>query len=158
MKKVGSTRPKFEVRKNVSTHRWLELVRNFLKKCPKNRNIFLVPLNIPELVLSEIFLIRVRLPGGAAIIFAQSWNSELKFLSRSSTSCVLCLMSCVLCFVSFYFLIFRVFAEVIFINAKIFSMLFDLKIHFGIYQNSFSKNTKNKEIKRHKTQNTKHNY
>ena len=42
-------------------------------------NIFLVPLNIPELVSSEIFLIRVRLPGGTAIIFAQSWNFELKF-------------------------------------------------------------------------------
>ena len=39
----------------------------------------MVPLNIPELVLSEIFLIRVWLPGGAAIIFAQSWNFELKF-------------------------------------------------------------------------------
>ena len=45
----------------------------------KNRNIFLVPLNIPELVLREIFLIRVWLLGGAAIIFAQSWNFELKF-------------------------------------------------------------------------------
>ena len=39
----------------------------------------MVPLNIPELVSREIFLIRVRLPGGAAIIFAQSWNFELKF-------------------------------------------------------------------------------
>ena len=38
----------------------------------------MVPLNIPELVSREIFLIRVRLPGGAAIIFAQSWNFELK--------------------------------------------------------------------------------
>ena len=36
-------------------------------------------MNIPELVSIEIFLIRVRLPGGAAIIFAQSWNLELKF-------------------------------------------------------------------------------
>ena len=53
--------------------------QKLLKKCPKNRNIFLVPLNIPELVSREIFLIRVRLPGGAAIIFAQSWNFELKF-------------------------------------------------------------------------------
>ena len=39
----------------------------------------MVPLNIPELVSREIVLIRVRLPGGAAIIFAQSWNFELKF-------------------------------------------------------------------------------
>ena len=39
----------------------------------------MVPLNIPELVSSEIFLIRIQLPGGSAIIFAQSWNFELKF-------------------------------------------------------------------------------
>ena len=39
----------------------------------------MVTLNIPELVSIEIFLIPVRLPGGAAIIFAQSWNFELKF-------------------------------------------------------------------------------
>ena len=39
----------------------------------------MVPLNIPELVLREIFLIRVRLPGVTAIIFAQSCNFELKF-------------------------------------------------------------------------------
>ena len=39
----------------------------------------MVPLNIPELVSHEIFLIRVRLPGGAAIIFAQSLNFELKY-------------------------------------------------------------------------------
>ena len=62
-----------------SEHRWLEVVRNCLKKCSKNKNIYLVPLNILELVSHEIFLIRVRLPGGAAIIFAQSWNFELKF-------------------------------------------------------------------------------
>ena len=40
----------------------------------------MVPLNIPELVSRETFLILVRLPGGAATIFAQSWNFELKFL------------------------------------------------------------------------------
>ena len=28
--------------------------------------------------------------------------------------------------------------------------------YFGIYENYFSKNTKNKEIKRHKTQDTRH--
>ena len=39
----------------------------------------MVPLNITELVSHEILLIRVQLPGGAAIIFAQSWNFELKF-------------------------------------------------------------------------------
>ena len=37
----------------------------------------MVHLTIPDLVLREIFLIRV--PGGAAIIFAQSWTFELKF-------------------------------------------------------------------------------
>ena len=41
-------------------------------------NILLVSLNIPELVSREFFLNRVWLPGGAAIIFAQSWNFELK--------------------------------------------------------------------------------
>ena len=56
---------------------WTETVK---KNCSKNRNMFLVPLNIPELVSHEIFLIRVRLPGGAAIIFAQSLNFELKFI------------------------------------------------------------------------------
>ena len=39
----------------------------------------MVPLNIPELVSREIVLILVRLPGGTAIIFAQSWNFKLKF-------------------------------------------------------------------------------
>ena len=42
-------------------------------------NILLVSLNIPELVSREFFLNRVWLPGGAAIIFAQSSNFELKF-------------------------------------------------------------------------------
>ena len=59
--------------------------QKLLKKCPKNRNIFLVPLNIPELVSREIFLIGVRLPGGAAIIFAQSWNFVLIFFVDKSS-------------------------------------------------------------------------
>ena len=49
-----------------------------------------------------------------------------------------------------------VFAEGVFENAK---MNFQVKKHgkyFGIYENYFSKNTKNKEIKRHKTQDTRH--
>ena len=80
----------------------------------------------------------------AACTYSRANERDHLPLSRSSTSCVLCFVFCVLCFVSFYFLIFRVFAEVIFINAKIFSMLFDLKIHFGIYKNSFSKNRNKK--------------
>ena len=60
-------------------------------------------------------------------------------------------MSCV-----FLFTFFSVFAEGVFVNAK---MNFQVKKHgkyFGIYENYFSKNTKNKEIKRHKTQDTRH--
>ena len=40
----------------------------------------MIPLNIPDFAASIVFLIRVRLPGGAAIILAQSWNFELKFI------------------------------------------------------------------------------
>ena len=60
-------------------HCWLEDVRNYKNKSPQNNYIFLIPLNIPDFAASIVFLIRVRLPGGAAIIFAQSWNFELKF-------------------------------------------------------------------------------
>ena len=42
--------------------------------------MFLIPLNIPDFAASILFLIRVQLPGGAAINFAQSWNFELKFI------------------------------------------------------------------------------
>ena len=41
--------------------------------------MFLIPLNISELTVSQIFFETVWLPGGDAIIFAQSWNFELKF-------------------------------------------------------------------------------
>ena len=64
---------------------------------------------------------------------------------------VLVTVSCV-----FLFTFFSVFAEGVFVNAK---MNFQVKKHgkyFGIYENYFSKNTKNKEIKRHKTQDTRH--
>ena len=40
----------------------------------------MIPLNIPDFAASNVFLIRVRLLGGAAIIFARSWNFELKFI------------------------------------------------------------------------------
>ena len=49
------------------------------KKWPQNSYIFLIPLNIPDFATSIVFLICVRLLGGAAIIFSQSWNFELKF-------------------------------------------------------------------------------
>ena len=48
-------------------------------KWPQNSYIFLIPLNTPDFAASIVFLICVRLPGGAAIIFSQSWNFELKF-------------------------------------------------------------------------------
>ena len=40
----------------------------------------MVPMKIPELGSHEIFLICGRLPGGAAIIFAQGSDFELKFI------------------------------------------------------------------------------
>ena len=48
--------------------------------------MFLIPLNIPDFAASIVFLICVRLPGGAAIIFSQSWNFELKFFVDNSFS------------------------------------------------------------------------
>ena len=60
-------------------HCWLENVRNYKNKSPQNNYIFLIPLNISDFAASIVFLISVWLPGGAAIIFAQSWNFELKF-------------------------------------------------------------------------------
>ena len=41
--------------------------------------IFLIPLTISEFAHIEKKILSVWLPGGAAIIFAQSWNFELKF-------------------------------------------------------------------------------
>ena len=60
-------------------HCWLENVRNYKNKSPQNNYIFLIPLKSPDFAASIVFLIRVRLPGGAAIISAQSWNFKLKF-------------------------------------------------------------------------------
>ena len=48
---------------------------------------------------------------------------------------------------NFISLFFVFFAEVFLINAKIFLTLFGSAKYFGIYENYFSKNTKNKEIK-----------
>ena len=36
-------------------------------------------MTIPEIAASDFFPVTVWTPGGAAIIFAQSWNFELKF-------------------------------------------------------------------------------
>ena len=79
---LGLKRANFEISylQGDIAHCWLEDVQNYKNKSPQNNYIFLIPLNIPDYAASIVFLIRVRLPGGAAIIFAQSWNFELKFL------------------------------------------------------------------------------
>ena len=48
---------------------------------PENNYMFLMPMIIPEFVISSFFIVTVWTPGGAAIIFAQSWNLKLKFFS-----------------------------------------------------------------------------
>ena len=79
-KGVECTHSKTSNLNRLAEHCWLEDVRNYKNKWPQNNYIFLIPLNIPDFAASIVFLIRVRLPGGAAIIFAQSWNFELKFI------------------------------------------------------------------------------
>ena len=41
--------------------------------------MFFIPITITEIAASNFFPVTVWTPGGAAIIFAQSWNFELKF-------------------------------------------------------------------------------
>ena len=41
--------------------------------------MFFIPMTIPEIAASAFFPVTVWTPGGAAIIFAQSWNFKLKF-------------------------------------------------------------------------------
>ena len=41
--------------------------------------MFFIPMTIPEIAASAFFPVTVWTPGGAAIIFVQSWNSKLKF-------------------------------------------------------------------------------
>ena len=41
--------------------------------------MFFIPITIPEVAASTFLPVTVWTPGGAAIIFAQSWNFELKF-------------------------------------------------------------------------------
>ena len=41
--------------------------------------MFFIPMTIPEFATSSFFTVTVWTPGGAAIIFAQSWNFKLKF-------------------------------------------------------------------------------
>ena len=78
---LGLKRANFEISylQGDIAHCWLEDVQNYKNKSPQNNYIFLIPLNIPDFAASIIFLIHVRLPGGTTIIFAQSWNFELKF-------------------------------------------------------------------------------
>ena len=42
--------------------------------------MFFMPMTIPEFAISSFFIVTVWTPGGAAIIFARSWNFELKFI------------------------------------------------------------------------------
>ena len=42
--------------------------------------MFFIPMNIPDFATSSFFTVTVWTPGGAAIIFAQSSNFELKIL------------------------------------------------------------------------------
>ena len=41
--------------------------------------MFFIPMTIPEFARSSFFIVTVWTPGGAVIIFAQSWNFELNF-------------------------------------------------------------------------------
>ena len=41
--------------------------------------MFFIPITIPEFDTSGFFPVTVWTPGGAAIVFAQSWNFKLKF-------------------------------------------------------------------------------
>ena len=41
--------------------------------------MFFIPMTIPEFAMSSFLTVTVWTPGGAVIIFAQSWNFELKF-------------------------------------------------------------------------------
>ena len=41
--------------------------------------MFFIPMTIPEFATSSFLTVTVWTPGGAAIIFAQIWNFELKF-------------------------------------------------------------------------------
>ena len=43
-----------------------------------------IPITIPEFDTSGFFPVTVWTPGGAAIVFAQSWNFELKFFFAHS--------------------------------------------------------------------------
>ena len=41
--------------------------------------MFFIPMTIPEFAMSSFYIVTVWTTGGAAIIFAQSWNFELKY-------------------------------------------------------------------------------
>ena len=42
--------------------------------------MFFIHMTIPDIAVSAFFPVAVWTPGGAGIIFAQSWNFELKFI------------------------------------------------------------------------------
>ena len=45
----------------------------------ENNYMFFIPTTIPQFAAGTFFPVTVWTPGGAAIIFAQSWNFELTF-------------------------------------------------------------------------------
>ena len=63
----------------LKVHCWLEQVSNCQQSWPDKHYMFFIPMTIPEFAGSSFFIVTVWTPGGAVIIFAQSWNFELKF-------------------------------------------------------------------------------
>ena len=63
----------------LKVHCWLEQVSNCQQSWPDKNYMFFIPMTIPEFARSSFFIVTVWTPGGAVIIFAQSWNFELKF-------------------------------------------------------------------------------
>ena len=66
-------------RTKFDTHCWLEQLSNYQQSWPENNYMFFIPMTIPEIAASAFFPVTVWTPGGAAIIFTQSWNFELNF-------------------------------------------------------------------------------
>ena len=60
-------------------HCWLEQVSNCQQSWPDKNYMFFIPITITEIAASNFFPVTVWTPGGAAIIFTQSWNFKLKF-------------------------------------------------------------------------------
>ena len=60
-------------------HCWLERVSNCLQSWPEKTYMSFIPITIPEFDTSVFLAVTVWTPDSAAIVFAQSWNFELKF-------------------------------------------------------------------------------